>query len=194
MLDGIWSFSGSFGSIDDFSDDFFLFYFAPGFSMQWSVYAIIFSFLSAAPSKKHHIFVSCFIPLLTAKQPFRLIGKYGRNWEDKVIKHSDEVATCPGTFAQCMQITEWEKCFIIDISSKLIEPTSEPVRNWQESAEIEIDTFFPLFLHRCLFHIFLPSSCHVYIVYSKTPKVLLYFTNNRNLQRSFNAKGVTETF
>lgn len=43
MLDGISSFSRSVGLIDDLSEDFFLIflYFAPGFSMQWSVYAIM---------------------------------------------------------------------------------------------------------------------------------------------------------
>lgn len=47
--------------------------------------------------KNTTFFVSCFIPLLTAKQSFKLIRKYRGNGEDKAIKHSGEVATCPGT-------------------------------------------------------------------------------------------------
>lgn len=183
MLDGIWSFCRSFGLIDNLSDDISLFYFAPGFSMQWSVYAIIyfFSFLSATPISKTQPFCELssgsFIPLLHSLSI--LLVNVQAMEKPKGIKHSDGVAACLGTFHPTHADYCTEKCFVVEISSKPSEPNIRACQNLEKKGQkfkwIKVYFFCTngCFLHSCCHAASFIQKIATHFFLSETPEVLM---------------------
>lgn len=153
MLDGIWSFCRSFGLIDVLSDDIFLFYFAPGFSMQWSVYAII---VFSLPFSNSHLQNATFLWVVfwlihpNVTQSVNIIGKCASNGEAKRDKTQWWSGSLSGDFHPTHADDCTEKCFIVEISSKQSEPNIRASQN--------LEKFW--LAHKRMFQIFLHLCCH----------------------------------